>query len=242
MKNPTLPAGMYSALPFDTYQQAPGLNQSALKHFYRPTNYHNPMGALIGNAGHCLLLEPERFETDYVRVPEGVSLRSKSGEQRWQEIQTEQASQTLLAANVWDGLMRAKTAVQTHPQAGPMLKASDTEVSLFWHEPQTSLLCKGRLDLLSLEQGFIADVKFSQRSRSEANTEWHYAFQAAWYRQGLHALTGDWLRFFLIFVERYQPHRVSVIELEPETLEVGDQLLRQALEEYQAAAAVPEFD
>ena len=232
--------GIVESLPFETYQQAPGLNQSSLKHFYRPSNYHNPQGVLVGNAGHCLLLEPERFDHEYERLPEGVSLRKALREA--EQSEERETGPTLLASHVWDALMRARTAVTVHPQASWMLEAGSKEVSLFWQEPQTGLHCKGRLDLLSLEQNFIADLKFSHRTAAEANTHWPYAFQAAWYRQGIYELTGVWLPFYLIFVERFLPYRVTVVQLEPEALAVGERLLNESLEEYQASAHIPEFD
>ena len=150
-------------------------------------------------------------------------------------------SPTFLPTNVWDALMNAQNAVNLHPQASWMLENSLKEVSLFWEAPEHNLRCKGRLDLFCPEKAFIADLKFSYRTISEANTQWHYAFQAAWYRQGIHKLTGEWLPFYLIFVERNTPYRVVVAELEKETLEVGDRLLQESLVEYEAYAAPPEF-
>ncbi len=75
MEDTNFQTGIFEEMPFEKYQQAQGLNQSTLKQIFRPGNYYNPHGVLIGNAGHCLLLEPERFEQDYQRLAPGISLR-----------------------------------------------------------------------------------------------------------------------------------------------------------------------
>ena len=234
--------GIFEEMPFEQYQQAQGLNQSTLKQIFRPGNYYNPHGVLIGNAGHCLLLEPERFEQDYQRLAPGISLRKLKKLEEEEDSSTEEPRPTMLPTNIWDVLMNAQNAVNTHPQASWMLENSLKEVSLFWEASENSLRCKARLDLFCPEKAFIADLKFSYRTITEANTQWHYAFQAAWYRQGIHQLTGEWLPFYLIFVERNTPYRVVVAELEKETLEVGNRLLQKSLVEYNAYMAPPQFD
>ncbi len=241
MEDTNFQTGIFEEMPFEKYQQAQGLNQSTLKQIFRPGNYYNPHGVLIGNAGHCLLLEPERFEQDYRQLAPGISQR-KLKKLEAEEDPCEEPRPTLLPTNIWDALMNAQKAVKLHPQASWMLENSLKEVSLFWEAPEHNLHCKGRLDLFCPEKAFIADLKFSYRTISEANTQWHYAFQAAWYRQGIRKLTGEWLPFYLIFVERNTPYRVVVAELEKETLEVGDRLLQESLVEYEAYAAPPEFD
>ena len=242
MMEADLQTGIFEEMPFEQYQQAQGLNQSTLKQIFRPGNYYNPHGVLIGNAGHCLLLEPERFEQDYQRLAPGISLRKLKKLEVEEDSSTEEPRPTMLPTNIWDVLMNARNAVNTHPQASWMLENSLKEVSLFWEASENSLRCKARLDLFCPEKAFIADLKFSYRTIKEANTQWHYAFQAAWYRQGIYQLTGEWLPFYLIFVERNTPYRVVVAELEKETLEVGNRLLQKSLVEYNAYMAPPEFD
>jgi hypothetical protein len=242
MMEADLQTGIFEEMPFEQYQQAQGLNQSTLKQIFRPGNYYNPHGILIGNAGHCLLLEPERFEQDYQRLAPGISLRKLKKLEVEEDSSTEEPRPTMLPTNIWDVLMNARNAVNTHPQASWMLENSLKEVSLFWEASENSLRCKARLDLFCPEKAFIADLKFSYRTITEANTQWHYAFQAAWYRQGIYQLTGEWLPFYLIFVERNTPYRVVVAELEKETLEVGNRLLQKSLVEYNAYMAPPEFD
>ena len=242
MEEAKFQTGIFEEMPFEQYQQAQGLNQSTLKQIFRPGNYYNPHGVLIGNAGHCLMLEPERFERDYQRLAPGISLRKLKKLEPEEGSSSEKSHPTMLPTNIWDILMNAQNAVNTHPKASWMLENSLKEVSLFWEAPENSLRCKGRLDLFCPEKAFIADLKFSYRTTTEANTQWHYAFQAAWYRQGIYQITGEWLPFYLIFVERNTPYRVVVAKLEKETLEVGDRLLQESLVEYHAYAVPPEFD
>ncbi len=95
--------------------------------------------------------------------------------------------------------MNAHNAVNLHPQASWMLENSLKEVSFSQKLREHNLRCKRPARSVLPRKAFIADLKFSYRTISEANTQWHYAFQAAWYRQGIHKLTGEWLPFYLIF-------------------------------------------
>src|SRR6056300_1444634 len=93
--------GIFEEMPFEQYQQAQGLNQSTLKQIFRPGNYYNTHGVLIGNAGHCLLLEPERFEQDYQRLAPGISLRKLKKLEAEEEPSSEESRPTMLPTNVW---------------------------------------------------------------------------------------------------------------------------------------------
>ncbi len=69
--------GIVHNLPFEEYQQLPGLNQSTLKKWLSTTpiqhdSYKNLQALQFGNAGHCLLLEPEKFEDLYVSATYGM--------------------------------------------------------------------------------------------------------------------------------------------------------------------------
>jgi len=50
MEEADFQTGIFEEMPFEQYQQAQGLNQSTLKQIFRPGNYYNPHGVLIGNA------------------------------------------------------------------------------------------------------------------------------------------------------------------------------------------------
>ena len=157
MEGTNFQTGIFEEMPFEEYQQAQGLNQSTLKQIFRPGNYYNPHGVLIGNAGHCLLLEPKRFEQDYQRLAPGISLRKLRKLEAGEDLR-EGLRPTYLPNNVWDALMNAQNAVKLHPQASWMLENSLKEVSLFWEAPEHNLRCKGRLDLFCPEKAFIADL------------------------------------------------------------------------------------
>ena len=75
---------MYAQLAFDQYQQQPALNQSKIRQiisngYLQRKSYINSQALLFGNAGHCMLLEPEKFEDLYLCAPKNLKQRGKKG-------------------------------------------------------------------------------------------------------------------------------------------------------------------
>ena len=76
--------GFFYSLPFEEYQTLPGLNQSKLKQLLsspskQKQGYQIQQAMNFGNAGHCLLLEPHKFEELYVCAPKTLRRRGKNG-------------------------------------------------------------------------------------------------------------------------------------------------------------------
>ena len=70
--------GFFYSLPFEEYKTLPGLNQSKLKQLLsspskQKQGYQIQQAMNFGNAGHCLLLEPHKFEELYVSAPKDLS-------------------------------------------------------------------------------------------------------------------------------------------------------------------------
>ena len=57
----------------------------------------------------------------------------------------------------------------------------------------------------------------------------HFAIQAAWYRRGVYKLTGSKCEFLFVFVEKYSPHKISVIEASDEIILQGEQAILKSI-------------
>lgn len=104
-------------------------------------------------------------------------------------------------------------------------------VVLFTHPDFPELQCKARLDKLIHAQGrkpqVIVDLKktgFGGASNFEtqkAIEKYRYHQKAAWYVDGVEAVTGNKSHFVWVFVEDQPPHEINVIQADSETLEIG---------------------
>lgn len=227
--------GVEFHLPFADYQQRPGINQSLLRRLLqgRPVDSEPPIHSLAleaGNAGHCLLLEPERFLEQYVRAPEGLRPRRERGKALWAEESQKHPGKTLLRTNLWDALMRLRDSVQADSRIREVLESSRTEVSLFWeHQGQA---CKGRPDGWNRETHELFDLKIVGHIPGSW-TSWaaqrDLDLQASWYAEGLRQISGRAPRCFVLLVERFHPHRLLWQPWDPTQLDAGREKVKSAL-------------
>ena len=244
VKSPEL--GIFHDLNFEKYLQAQGLNQSTAKRLLKAekkipsSNFPN---FIFGTAGHCLVLEPDRFYECYVRAPDGLKQRGKAGKEKWAEFQAKQGGKIVLRANQWDALKHINNAVKVHPGLKTLFASGQPEISLFWKNLSSDILCKGRLDWVDTSSETILDLKFSNISNLDAAIRQtrhnDYDFQAAWYTAGLKELTGNDFRFILIFIQKFSPHQVVIHELSKEDLDSGREKVLRVFEKIGESSADP---
>ena len=127
-------------------------------------------------------------------------------------------------------------AVRAHPLAGAILTDGRPEVSLYWLSEE-GVTCRARIDWLHPKA--IVDLKtVSRYGGSELDTfgrqaaSLDYPLSAAHYREGWHALTGEWLDFLTITVETEAPHFVQVTRYSEADLAAGSERMRRARQEF----------
>ncbi len=233
----TEPFGIVQNLPFEEYQQLSGLNQSTLKQWFSATpnktgahkNYH---ALQFGSAGHCLLLEPEMFPELYVRAPEGLRQRGKTGKKRWAEYAEQHPGKIVLINGEWERLSNIRKVFEIHPQIQKMWKNGASEVSLFWQDEEFAIDCKARLDWFDPASGIIVDLKFTNnigKAGLQKPIQDYYAVQASWYIRAVSQLTAKVPDFFFVFIEKYAPHLIRVCPISAEDLKHGQQKIACAI-------------
>ena len=235
--NKTEPFGIVQNLPFEEYQQLSGLNQSTLKQWFSATSkktdaYKNYQALQFGSAGHCLLLEPEMFPELYVRAPEGLSQRGKTGKKRWAEYAEQHPGKILLRTGEWERLENIRKVFEIHPQIQKMWKNGAAEVSLFWRDSEFALDCKARLDWFDPDSAIIIDLKFTNnigKAGVQKPIQDNYAVQASWYVRAVTQLTTIVPDFFFIFIEKYAPHLIRICSVSAEDLKHGQQKIERAI-------------
>ena len=131
--------GFFYTLPFEKYQTLPGLNQSKLKQLLSSTSkqkqgYQIQQAMNFGNAGHCLLLDPHKFEELYVCAPKTLSRRGKNGKKSWEEFCRLHSGKNVLASTEWQQLQNIRKVFHINPQIMQFWKYGETEVSMFWED------------------------------------------------------------------------------------------------------------
>lgn len=209
--------GRYEKLPFDEYINAPGLNTSTLKTFAEspalvqwekdcPEDEDKKQALDIGNALHCLVLEPTEFINRYAVEP-SIDRRTNAGKAKAVEFEETNKDKIILTAKEFKVLNLMRGSVWAYPDAMRLLEnQTGTEISIF-AEDEYGQLIKIRIDLESKINGatFIVDLKSIDKisNISQAINERDYDLQYAVYREAYKIHHGFYPDFFLfIFVAK----------------------------------------
>lgn len=177
----------------EDYHNAPGISSTMLKwadnspatyrHFV--LNPEPPSEAMtFGNILHTLVLEPEKFHDRYFVAPEGMDRR---GTNAWKELVSQHKGKTVIKFTEFTRAKEMADQARLHPRAA--LLDGLKELSFFWKDPKTGLLCKCRPDNLT-SKGVIVDYKTAEqvypaRVWSRQLASYFYHVQAAFQLDGV---------------------------------------------------------
>ena len=149
---------------------------------------------------------------------------AKSGK-AWERFRDENAGRRLIKAEQAAQLEAMIESVKKHTEARKLLLEINgkRQVAIRFMCPHTGVWRRAKID--HKYKNAIADLKTTRDSRWEAFgrdvIEYGYHRQADWYREGVHELTGYWLRFVFIAVQKTPPYTVNVWELPPRVAHLG---------------------
>lgn len=111
--------------------------------------------------------------------------------------------------------------------------AGTTEQTIAWTEAEVA--CRARLDWLANDRGAIHDLKTTKASanpRAWSRIAWSIGVpvQAAFYRRAVQALGHEAPSFTYVVIEVEPPYCLSVVELDEESLAIGNAKVDRALE------------
>lgn len=235
-------------LPNAVYHTCPGISKSGVMlllqsplHYWHA--YHSgqpkrePTPAMVmGSLVHTLVLEPEKFEAEYIVAPD-ISRRSNAGKEAWLAFEREAGSRQIISQEQLDEARKVVSAVRGHPFAGPALSGGKAEQSYFWHDPLTGdVLCKCRPDYVrKMVSGVVLlDLKTtddaSPEAFSRACANFGYHVSAAMSMDGYEHATGTRpLAYKFVVVEKSAPYAVAVYELEERAIQKGRDIYQDAL-------------
>ena len=183
----------------------------------------------VGTAFHTLILEPDKFERDYICGPD-TDRRSAAGKKAWKDAEENNNGKTLLNVNDWDMIHFMQESVSRHKLASHLLdeKSGKAEETMMWNDSELGTLMKGRSDFRNFSEKVIIDLKSTMDATKDKlerdlwSSDLRYHVQAAIYTDGARAILDDdsW-EFYFVFVEKRPPYAVQVVHLPPKSIEVG---------------------
>lgn len=246
MDHTDAPIGIRYGMSFADYLAVPAMSCSGLKKLRKsPAHWFagdDPSAERRdslrrGSLLHTKVLEPHTLADRYRVKPESLSFATKDGK-AWRDATP--AGVEIISADEDAASSRQAAALRRVPEIGGLLgSAGLAEVSFFWMDEATGVLCKGRADwVLCREAGAILlDLKTCEDASPEgfgkACARYGYHMQAAWYSDGWRAATGQHVLGFVFgAVESGWPHIASAYMLDDESTERGRAECRRLLTQY----------
>lgn len=234
----------------DAYHSADGISKSGLDliaksplHYW--SRYINPdreprlptPAMITGTAIHTAVLEPERFASEYLVAP-AVDKRTKAGKEIFDAfvLECEAKEATPISVNDLEVCNNISDVVRRHHTAQELLKTGAAEVSMFWEDEQTGVLCKCRPDWMG-DGRIVVDLKSTVDASPEGFLKsafnYRYWVQAAWYVDGIHKATGTKPdAFVFVAFEKEAPYACGFYYATDEMIEAGRQEYRRLLDTY----------
>lgn len=242
--------GLYFDISNEAYHAGPGVSKSQLDDIaINPAVYQwrkrapqdeEKLQALdMGTALHCLLLEPEEFDSRFIVAPE-FNRRTNEGKANEKAFLKDCAGLGMTVMDAEEGrkLMLMRDSAFAHPAARWLLEADGhQEASIYWDDEETGELCRIRPDKFLTGQPVIVDVKkVADMARFSRHVEeFRYHVQDAMYRDGFYQHFNEYPQFVFIAVSesidcgRYP---VRTFQLHAEDVDAGHQLYRRDLNTY----------
>jgi len=232
----------------DAYHGGEGISKTGLDRIARsPAHYfaltldpHRPpekdrAGQLEGQLGHCAILEPAEFDKRYIVGPD-VNRNTKA----WKEFLESAGDRIAIKPDQYEAAMRQAESVRRLPDIAEALATGNPEVSAYWTDPRTGVLCRCRPDwvhpvgdeaVILLDVKTYSDASLEEFARQCARKAYHK--QAAYYSDGYAAASGKRvLAFIFVAVETDWPHAASATMLDGQAIEQGRIEYRRNLETY----------
>lgn len=188
--------------PFETssedYHNAPGISNTTLGDVAQAPavydyNRKNPVeetdAMLGGRVLHVLVIQPEKFGESFAVAPPEVKQRRG---QAWDKAVLENQGKTVLKAEDGEASYARAKMIADAARASKRFALLEgiKEISFFWKDPATGLLCKCRPDVITLK-GVVTDYK-TTAGAAHPKEAWgrhmfsmRYHVQAAFYIDGI---------------------------------------------------------
>ncbi len=232
MLNLTKKTGIFYHQGIDTYHIGPGISKSGLCKLDESAadyEYHYILGnrkpetpsMTLGKAFHAIM--DGSFEKEYAIVPDSLRRNTKA----WKAEEEKHKGKTLVKEKDVGISLDMAQAVKKSGHSKTLLSDGNFEVSYYWVDPITKLLCKCRPDFISSDLMTVVDFKTARRVgkegfRYDATTN-HYYVSAAFTLQGIEAVTGVRpSQYIYMAIRNYPPHLIKAHKAKGEEIRKGN--------------------
>jgi exodeoxyribonuclease VIII len=252
--------GIFDDISNEDYHRGVGISKSGLDLINRSPLHYKTIKAhpkpstpamLIGSAFHCLVLEPDKFPTEYITVPKDAPRKPTAAQQNaakpsakaiesikwWSDFDKETEGKIVISNKAgdnefwspgdWDRIHFMAESVKKDPVASILLDPGQgrAENSVFWIDPEHRKLCKCRPDFINDAHNVCVDLKTtidaSFTGFGKSAASYRYHVQDAFYRDGLSAVGQPVQSFIFVAVEKEPPYAVACYVLNEEAKRVG---------------------
>lgn len=192
---------------------------------------------VMGSAFHKFVLEPDGFDAEFAICPT-VDRRTKAGKEVWARFQEESGGKSVLMEWMFHQVISMANAVHSHPMAHFLTTDGEIETSIYYKDDLTGIDCKVRPDIIKRvgDKRVIVDLKSCVSAATEdfrrQAINMGYDMQAAMYREGVKAETGEECDFVFVAVEKEPPYLINVIQCDELLIKHGYDLYREYLGMY----------
>lgn len=211
-------------------------------------------GQLEGNLAHCAILEPDEFNKRYAVLPADAPRRpteaqwnakkpspeSVTAMEWWSKWNSDIGDKIIITHQQYETAMRQREQVLMLPDVAEALATGYAEVSAFWTDPETGVLCRCRPDfvhpvgddaVLLIDVKTVSDPSPDEFARQCARKS--YAKQAALYSDGYEIASGKKvLGFIFVAVSNEYPYDASATMLDEDSLDAGRRHYQANLQTY----------
>lgn len=222
----------------EEYFKIPAISASQIKQYDKGAYYFwksspfNPekkpeeeSNALIfGKLCHCLLLEPQLFETEYAIVDFG---KLRTNKKYW-DAKEEMPGKIIISPDEYEHAKEMIEHVHKHKLAETILSGATAEMPFTWTDKETGLPCKAKLDAIKRTKAGIVVIDYKTSSDILSVLNWpqklQYPLQAEFYCRAVEEKYGEKPIEFVFIIQSNKEEEedmVCVANVEYETQEVA---------------------
>lgn len=227
--------------PVDAYHQGPGVSSSGLKEILKsPAHFRaynaderDSVALRYGRLAHLKILEPNLYRATTIIAPK-CDRRTTEGKRVWQDFLDRAAGRLAVSSEEDMDMEALHGAVQASDLARGTFEGGRAELSVYWRDEATGVLCRARGDYVRTKGIFdlktTPDARAREFQRSVAKYRYHLS--AAFYLDGFKTVLPEVSSFTWVAVEKTKPYGIGMFVADPEAIAVGRNEYRRALETY----------
>lgn len=227
---------VYRPMSMLNYSSIPHLLQSPAHYIANLTKPRSPSKEMLfGTALHSYVLEPEKFQDQY--VVKTLDGRTNKGKQAILEIEFVQKKK-IISEEDFEAIRYMDANIKRHAIASKILANGKAEQVMMFKLRASNgnfVQCKAKTDYMLSET--VIDLKSTKKSDefnfSKSIENYNYHIQGAFYSHALETLTGNRPDFIFIAVESEPPYSVNVIKLSEDHYTHGYKKVYEAVDLYE---------